>query len=165
VSLLLTKQLSCSNLPNADSAIAIASGEALSIARSIIANLGKETKSHPWPVAPVEEPAYDPQDIYGIVPDDFRRSFDVREVIARIVDGSRFHEFKASYGATLVCGFARLMGFPVGIVANNGILFGARSCASRFVAARSRLFFRTSPGSWSASSTRTPASRRTARRW
>src|SRR5574341_1881513 len=68
--------------------------EALAICRSVIANLGKETKSAPWPVAPVEEPAYDPEDIYGIVPADFRRSFDVREVIARIVDGSRFHEFK-----------------------------------------------------------------------
>ncbi len=101
--------------------------EALAICRSVIANLGKETRSAPWPVAPVEEPAYDPEDIYGIVPADFRRSFDVREVISRIVDGSRFHEFKASYGATLVCGFARLMGFPVGIVANNGILFSESS--------------------------------------
>src|SRR5574341_2466993 len=68
--------------------------EALAICRSVIANLGKETRSAPWPVAPVEEPAYDPEDIYGIVPADCRRSFDVREVIARIVDGSRFHEFK-----------------------------------------------------------------------
>jgi acetyl-CoA carboxylase carboxyltransferase component len=97
--------------------------QALAIARSVVANLGATTKSYPWPVFPPEEPAYDPADIYGIVPPDTRRSFDVREVIARIVDGSRFHEFKASYGTTLVCGFARIMGFPVGILANNGILF------------------------------------------
>ena len=66
---------------------------------------------------------YDPRELYGIVPRDPRRSFDVREIIARLVDGSRFHEFKALYGTTLVCGFARLMGYPVGIIANNGILF------------------------------------------
>jgi acetyl-CoA carboxylase carboxyltransferase component len=97
--------------------------EALAIARSIIASLGQETRSLPWALTPPEEPLYDPAEIYGIVPADLRRSFDVREIIARIVDGSRFHEFKAAYGHTLVCGFARLMGFPVGIVANNGILF------------------------------------------
>ncbi len=72
---------------------------------------------------PPEPPKYDPQDLYGIVPRDPRKSFDVREIIARLVDGSRFHEFKALYGTTLVCGFARLMGYPVGIIANNGILF------------------------------------------
>ena len=95
---------------------------ALSIARSIVANLPGR-KDLPWPVAQVEEPKYDPSELYGIVPADLRRSFDVREVIARLVDGSRFHEFKPSYGATLVCGFARIMGFPVGIIGNNGILF------------------------------------------
>jgi acetyl-CoA carboxylase carboxyltransferase component len=63
------------------------------------------------------------KEIYGIIPKDSRRSFDVREIIARIVDGSKFHEFKALYGTTLVCGFARLMGYPVGILANNGVLF------------------------------------------
>ena len=72
---------------------------------------------------PPEPPKYDPRDLYGIVPRDPRKSFDVREIIARLVDGSRFHEFKALYGTTLVCGFARLMGYPVGIIANNGILF------------------------------------------
>ncbi len=97
--------------------------EALSICRSVVANLGRTTKQFPWPVAPAEEPLYDPEEIYGILPTDYRKSFDVREVIARLVDGSRFHEFKAAYGPTLVCGFARIMGFPVGIVANNGILF------------------------------------------
>ena len=73
---------------------------------------------------PSEEPLYDPQEIYGIIPADTRKPYDVREIIARIVDGSRFDEFKARYGATLVTGFARLHGMPVGIVANNGILFG-----------------------------------------
>jgi len=97
--------------------------EALAIVRSIVANLGRAPPQLPWEQTPPEEPRYDAADLYGVVPADPRRSFDVREVIARIVDGSRFHEFKASYGATLVCGFARVMGYPVGIVANNGILF------------------------------------------
>ena len=97
--------------------------EALAIVRSIVANLGPTPKPLPWELAPPEEPLHDPADLYGIVPADSRHSFDVREVIARIIDGSRFHEFKATYGATLVCGFARIMGYPVGIVANNGILF------------------------------------------
>ena len=97
--------------------------EALTMCRSVIANLGKNSPSLPWDLTEPEPPAVDPGDLYGIVPTDPRRSFDVREVIARIVDGSRFHEFKAAYGSTLVCGFARLMGYPVGIVGNNGILF------------------------------------------
>ncbi|MHB8376383.1 MAG: carboxyl transferase domain-containing protein [Dehalococcoidia bacterium] len=95
---------------------------ALAITRSIVASL-PAAKQAPWSVFPSEPPAYDPADLYGLVPSDPRRSFEVREVIARIVDGSRFHEFKASYGATLVCGFARIMGYPAGIIANNGILF------------------------------------------
>ena len=97
--------------------------EALSICRSAIANLGHDRPRLPWAIAEPEPPALDPGELYGIVPTDPRRSFDVREVIARIVDGSRFHEFKAAYGSTLVCGFARLMGYPVGILGNNGILF------------------------------------------
>ena len=97
--------------------------EALSIARSIVSNLGAYRKEPPWEMTPPEEPLHDPDDLYGVVPADLRRSFDVREVIARIVDGSRFHEFKSNYGATLVCGLARVMGYPVGILANNGILF------------------------------------------
>jgi len=72
----------------------------------------------------VQEPLYDAQEIYGIVPVDVRKPYDVREVIARVVDGSAFDEFKTLYGTTLVCGFARIHGYPVGIVANNGILFG-----------------------------------------
>jgi 3-methylcrotonyl-CoA carboxylase beta subunit len=72
----------------------------------------------------VQEPLYDAQEIYGIVPGDARKPYDVREVIARVVDGSAFDEFKTLYGTTLVCGFARIHGYPVGMVANNGILFG-----------------------------------------
>src|SRR5690242_18888258 len=95
---------------------------ALAIVRSIVSNLNRRTE-YPWEVAAPEEPKYDARDLYGIVPRDPRKSFDVREIIARLVDGSRFREFKALYGTTRVCGFARLMGCPVGIIANNGILF------------------------------------------
>jgi acetyl-CoA carboxylase carboxyltransferase component len=95
---------------------------ALALVRSIVANLHRR-KTLPWPVTEPEAPAYPADDLYGIIPADPRQSFDVREVIARLVDGSRFHEFKARYGVTLVCGFARLAGYPVGIIANNGILF------------------------------------------
>jgi acetyl-CoA carboxylase carboxyltransferase component len=80
-------------------------------------------KDAPWAISEPEEPAVDPGDLYGLIPEDHRQQFDVREVIARLVDGSRFHEFKELYGETLVCGFARLEGYPVGILANNGVLF------------------------------------------
>ena len=76
-----------------------------------------------WAREPVEPPAHDPDSIYGVVPADVRKPYDPHELIARLVDGSHFHEFKALYGTTLVCGFARLHGHPVGILANNGILF------------------------------------------
>jgi acetyl-CoA carboxylase carboxyltransferase component len=95
---------------------------ALAMVREIVANLNRR-KTYPWDVTEPEEPKADPRDLYGIVPRDPRKGFDVREVIARLVDGSRFHEFKALYGETLVCGFGRLMGYPVGVIANNGILF------------------------------------------
>ncbi|MFC5909543.1 carboxyl transferase domain-containing protein [Streptacidiphilus monticola] len=95
---------------------------ALALLRGIVAGLGPRTP-RPWDTAPVEEPAVDPAGLYGAVPVDPRTPFDVREVIARITDGSRFAEFKAEYGPTLVTGFARIHGHPVGIVANNGILF------------------------------------------
>ena len=75
----------------------------------------------PW--SPPEEPLYPAEDIYGILPSTFRASYDVHEIIARLVDGSKFREFKARYGTTLVCGFARIQGYPVGIIANNGVLF------------------------------------------
>jgi acetyl-CoA carboxylase carboxyltransferase component len=95
---------------------------ALAIVRSIMENLNTEKRS-PWTVEDPEEPLYDAEELHGIVPRDYRQGYDVREVIARIVDGSRLHEFKPLYGETLVCGFARIMGMPVGILANNGILF------------------------------------------
>ncbi len=95
---------------------------ALAIARRIVANLNR-TRPTTVQLDAVEEPIYDPEEIYGIVPRDTRTPFDVREIIARVVDGSRFDEFKARYGSTLVTGFARLFGAPVGILANNGILF------------------------------------------
>jgi acetyl-CoA carboxylase carboxyltransferase component len=95
---------------------------ALALVRSIVRNLHRR-KEAPWPVAEPEEPAVDPGDLYGLVPEDHRQAFDAREVIARLVDGSRFHEFKALYGETLVCGFGRLEGYPVAILANNGVLF------------------------------------------
>jgi 3-methylcrotonyl-CoA carboxylase beta subunit len=99
---------------------------AAAVVRQIIANLNRE-KRVPWTLEEPEEPLYDAEEIYGIVPQDPRQTYDVREVIARIVDGSRMHEFKPLYGETLVCGFARIMGNPVGILANNGILFSESS--------------------------------------
>jgi acetyl-CoA carboxylase carboxyltransferase component len=95
---------------------------ALHLARTVVSTLNS-VKTLPADVAPVEEPAYDPSEIYGIVNADVRKPYDVREVIARLVDGSRFDEFKERYAPTVVTGFARLHGFLVGIVANNGVLF------------------------------------------
>ncbi|MFE9659873.1 carboxyl transferase domain-containing protein [Streptomyces sp. NPDC005955] len=95
---------------------------ALRIVRTIVSTLPSRG-APPWTVAPVEEPKADPYGLYGVVPVDSRTPYDVREVIARVVDGSRFAEFKAEFGQTLVTGFARVHGHPVGIVANNGILF------------------------------------------
>ncbi|GAA0862288.1 propionyl-CoA carboxylase subunit beta [Sphingopyxis soli] len=95
---------------------------ALTIVRDIVSHLGadegfKVAMKEPRP------PKYDPEELYGIIPQDVRAPYDVHEVIARIVDGSEFHEFKANYGATLVCGFAHIWGIPVAILANNGVLF------------------------------------------
>ncbi|HKY64643.1 MAG TPA: carboxyl transferase domain-containing protein [bacterium] len=97
-------------------------GHALEIARDILAHLNRPAKTA-YDFRPPEEPLYPAEELYGIVPQDLRKGFDVREVIARIVDGSAFHEFKKLYGPTLVCGFGRIHGMPIGIVANNGILF------------------------------------------
>ena len=96
--------------------------EALERARRCIANLNHEPKHH-LTTQPVRDPLYSPDELHGVVPADLRTPYDVHEVIARLVDGSEFDEFKAGYGPTLVCGFAHLYGHPVGIVANNGILF------------------------------------------
>jgi len=95
---------------------------ALAIARRIVGNLNWQ-KTPPVSLAEPRPPAYAEDELYGIIPTDSRKPFDVREIIARLVDGSDFDEFKARYGTTIVCGFARLWGYPVGIVANNGILF------------------------------------------
>ncbi|HVS32343.1 MAG TPA: carboxyl transferase domain-containing protein [Thermoanaerobaculia bacterium] len=95
---------------------------ALAIVRNIVENLGLDKHEPDTRVAP-EDPAYDPKELYGVIPADGRKSYDVHEVIARIVDGSRFQEFKERYGSTLVTGFARIFGYKVGILANNGVLF------------------------------------------
>ena len=95
---------------------------ALSIARDIVANLNRE-KNIGVKLQEVSEPLYSPSEIYGVIPKDVRQPYDIREIIARIVDGSDFNEFKKLYGETLVCGFAHIHGHPVGIVANNGVLF------------------------------------------
>jgi 3-methylcrotonyl-CoA carboxylase beta subunit len=95
---------------------------ALALARRAVANLNRH-KPQTVELREPEAPLYDPAEIAGIVPADLRTPYDVREVVARIVDGSRFDEFKARYGVTLVCGFAHVHGIPVGIVANNGVLF------------------------------------------
>jgi acetyl-CoA carboxylase carboxyltransferase component len=96
---------------------------ALAIARRIVAGTQGKRPPLPWEPASAELPAVDPSDLYGLIPDDHRTQMDAREVIARVVDGSRFDEFKALYGETLVCGWAHIEGFPVGILANNGVLF------------------------------------------
>jgi len=96
---------------------------ALAIARRIVAGTQGRKPEPPWQRAAPEPPAADPADLYGLIPDDHRTQTDAREVIARIVDGSRFDEFKTLYGETLVCGWAHIEGFPVGILANNGVLF------------------------------------------
>jgi 3-methylcrotonyl-CoA carboxylase beta subunit len=95
---------------------------ALGIARSIVGNLNR-VRHTPLALKEPVPPRYDPQTLYGVIPADTRKPFDIREVIARTVDDSAFDEFKARYGTTLVCGFAHIWGYPVGIVANNGILF------------------------------------------
>jgi 3-methylcrotonyl-CoA carboxylase beta subunit len=95
---------------------------ALALARQIVRHLG-DPRPRPWELAPAEAPAVDAAELYGLIPEDFRHELDPLELIARLVDGSRFHEFKALYGETLVCGFAHLEGHPVGILANRGILF------------------------------------------
>jgi 3-methylcrotonyl-CoA carboxylase beta subunit len=95
---------------------------ALALARQAVAGLNR-VKPQQMLLQPIEDPLYDPAELFGVVPADLRTPYDIREVIARLVDGSRFDEFKARYGETLVCGFAHVMGIPVGIIANNGVLF------------------------------------------
>ncbi len=99
---------------------------ALGIARNIVETLDPPNKFSLDCASP-EDPYYDPEELYGIIPAALRKSFDIKEVIARLVDGSRFQEFKELFGNTIVCGFARIMGYPVGILANNGVLFSESS--------------------------------------
>ncbi len=99
---------------------------AIQICRNIVETLDRPKKFQ-LDRAASEDPYYDPNELYGIVPTDLKKPFDIKEVIARLVDGSRFQEFKALYGITLVCGFARIHGYPVGILANNGVLFSESS--------------------------------------
>jgi 3-methylcrotonyl-CoA carboxylase beta subunit len=95
---------------------------AIALARQAVSNLNRPSlETQNW--ATPEDPAYDPAELLGVVPNDLRQPYDIREVIARLVDGSRFDEFKARFGETLVTGFAHVMGCPVGIIANNGVLF------------------------------------------
>ncbi|MDJ0612691.1 MAG: carboxyl transferase domain-containing protein [Rhizobiaceae bacterium] len=99
---------------------------ALALARQSLKHLNR-IKPQQLKLQSPEDPAYDPDEILGVVPADLKTPYDVREVIARVVDGSRFDEFKPRYGTTLVCGFAHVMGMPVGIIANNGVLFSESS--------------------------------------
>lgn len=113
--------------------LASTEAEALHICRNVVENLNTRKRVDLDIMAP-QEPLYAPEEIYGILPADNRHPYDVRELIARLVDGSCFHEFKANYGTTMVCGFARWMGYPVGIVANNGVLFSESALkAAHFV--------------------------------
>ena len=100
--------------------------EAIHIGREIVAQWDRPKKWDCQREEP-EAPAYDPQEIYGILPDDIKKSFDMREIIARVVDGSRFHEYQPNYGTTLICGFANIWGYKIGILANNGVLFNDSS--------------------------------------
>jgi 3-methylcrotonyl-CoA carboxylase beta subunit len=143
---------------------------ALYIARRILANLNR-VKPVNLALGGGEEPIYDPEEIYGILPTDTRKPYDARELIARIVDGSRFDEFKARYGTTLITGFAQLYGYPVGLSPTTASCSPNRprkartssNCAGS--AAFRCCFCKTSPASWSGASTKTRASPRTAPRW
>ena len=112
---------------------ALNDSHAIEIARDIVSNLNRSPKSK-LNIKEPEDPIYNPEELYEIVPEDSKLPYDVKEIIARLVDGSKFHEFKANYGKTIVCGFANLMGYPIGIVANNGILFSESSLkATHFI--------------------------------
>jgi acetyl-CoA carboxylase carboxyltransferase component len=106
---------------------AMSDEHALALARQIVRNLQLRKPEPPWELTEPQAPAADPAELYGLVPEDYRHQGDARALMARIVDGSRFDEFKALYGETLVTGFARIEGYPVGILANNGVLFAESS--------------------------------------
>ena len=114
--------------------LALDDPHAIAIARDIVGQLERPTYWGADETVTPEPPAHDPEDLYAIIPEDIRTQYDVHEVIARLVDGSRFHEFKALFGTTIVCGFARIEGFRVGIIANNGVLFSESALkASHFI--------------------------------
>lgn len=131
--------------------------QALAWIREVASHLNRR-KEMPLVMQEPEEPLYDPEELYGVIPADPRVTYDVREVIARLVDGSRLSEFKTRYGPTVVCGFAHIMGVPVGIVANNGLLFSeSAQKATHFIHSVGNgvhhcFLCRTLPGLWSASS-------------
>ncbi len=106
---------------------AVSDEHALAIARTIVRNLHRTPPTPPWVIEEPEPPAADAAELYGLIPDDHRTQLDARELIARIVDGSRLDEFKERYGETLVCGWATIEGYPVAILANNGVLFAESS--------------------------------------
>jgi 3-methylcrotonyl-CoA carboxylase beta subunit len=106
---------------------AVSDEHALALCRQIVRSVGGRRPEPPWEIAQPEPPALDPADLYGLVPETFREQVDPRELVARIVDSSRFDEFKATYGETLVCGFGRIEGYPVAILANAGVLFAESS--------------------------------------
>ena len=101
---------------------AASEAEAIAIARDIVAQFRRPEKARVEQQAP-EDPFYDPSEIYGVLPQDIKQQFDMRELVARMVDGSRFHEYQPAYGTSLICGYAHLWGYKVGILANNGVLF------------------------------------------
>ncbi|UCH79119.1 MAG: methylcrotonoyl-CoA carboxylase, partial [Candidatus Coatesbacteria bacterium] len=112
---------------------ALNDAHALEMCRNVVQNLERPRRYELGREEP-EDPHYDPQELYGVIPTNVNKPYDIREVIARLVDGSRFHEFKELYAPTIVCGFARLMGYPVGILGNNGVLFSESSLkASHFI--------------------------------
>ena len=148
--------------------------EAFIITRNIIENLNFKSPGKIQGLLkaePVKAPLYSMDDIFGIIPKDTRKPFDVREIIARLVDGSEFHEFKERYGNTLVCGFANIHGYKVGIVANNGILFSeSAQKGAHFIELCGQrkflwCFYKISPASWLDASMKTKGSLSMEQKW
>ena len=143
---------------------------AIALARQAVSNLNRPSLNMDnW--ATPEDPAYDPAELLGVVPNDLRQPYDIREVIARLVDGSRFDEFKARFGETLVTGFAHVMGCPIGIIANNGVLFSeAAQKGAHFVELCSQRkihwsFCKISRALWLGKNMKTKVSHATAQKW
>jgi acetyl-CoA carboxylase carboxyltransferase component len=143
--------------------------DAIRMCREVISHLNWR-KEGPGPSFVAEPPVHDPEELLGLVSRDLRQPVDVRDVIARVVDGSRFEELKAGYGPTMVCGWASLHGYPVGILGNNGVIYPdarrrrptSSSCATRWTSRSSSC--RTSPATWWDATSRPTGSSRRARR-